>query len=178
MENIKKAKKNFVVCGYSKSGKTTLIKRLIQETDKNVYGFFTEKFPDRLTEDGFCPIYIYPIGSDPIFNDENLIGLGGNGNHYTNSDVFDTKAVEYITTDDPNGIIFVDEVGFLEDKADLFQKKVFEVLAGDIPTVVIMKQKMNFDFMQKLKNLPNIEFLELKEDNRDEIFEQIKSAII
>ena len=169
--------KNFVVCGYSKSGKTTLVKRLIAETNKNVYGFFTEKFPDRLTEDGFCPIYIYPIGNTPIFNDDHLIGLGGHGTHYTNADAFETKAVEYITTDDPNGIIFMDEVGFLEDSALGFQNKVFEVLSGNIPAVVMMKQKMNFDFMKKLKALPNIDFLELTEDNRDEIFEQIKRAI-
>lgn len=171
--------KKFIVCGYSKSGKTTLIKRILASTDKKVYGFFTEKFPDRLTEDGLCPVYIYPILEEPIFDVDHLIGLGGEGTHYTNVEVFNKCGIEYISCKDKDSLLLIDELGFLEDKAEEFQKRIFEILKSDICAVIAMKQKMQFSFMQKLKALTkegSIEFIDLSEENRDEVFEYIKSS--
>lgn len=167
----------FIISGYKQSGKSTLIKRLLKETNRPVTGFFTEKFPDRLTGDGLCPIYIYPVMSDPIFDDEHLIGLGGNGTHYTNTEVFDRIGVELLNCQGKNTLIVMDELGFLEGKAERFRSKVFEVLASENPVVIIMKQKMRESFMQELRAFPMAEYFELTLENRDGIFEYIKEKL-
>ena len=97
--------KKYVIMAHRGTGKSTLAAKIIKETKRNVYGFYTRKFPDRLTEDGFCPIYIYPVTGDPVFDDAHLIGLGGKGNHYTNTDVFDDVGVKLISCSDPDGLI-------------------------------------------------------------------------
>lgn len=165
--------KKFVVSGYKESGKTTLITKILDSWEGPVLGFFTKKFPDRLTPDGLCPIYIYSVGSDPIFDDAHLIGLGGEGTHYTNSEVFDEIGTKLITADDASSLIVMDEVGFLETDASLFKEKVFEVLRSDNPVVLIMKQKMQLDFMKALKDFPGIEFIELSIENRNWVAEHI-----
>ena len=166
--------KNIVIAAYKNVGKTTLAEKIIKETDRNIYGFFTRKFPDLITDDGLVPIYIYPAGSNPIIDKDHLIGYGGKGNHYTNAEIFDDAGVSYITTDDPNGIIIMDELGFLERDAKKFQEKVFECLAGPIPTIVMMKTKMREEFMQKLKDMPDIEYIFMTEENRDAVWAFIK----
>lgn len=165
--------KKFVICGYKESGKTTLIKKIVENYKGPVVGFFTEKFPDHLTDDGLCPIYIYDINGAAILDDDHLIGLGGEGTHYTNTEAFDSVGVKLITTDDKSALIAIDEIGFLENEAMRFQEKVFEILKGDSPVVIIIKQRMQFDFLKKLRDFPGIEFLELSVDNRDEVCEYI-----
>ena len=165
--------KKFVVCGYKESGKTTLIKKVIQNYDKSVVGFYTKKFENRLTEDGLCPIYIYDINSDAVLDDEHLIGLGGEGTHYTNVEVFDNVGVELISTDDKTSLIAIDEIGFLENEAKVFQEKVFEILESENPVVMIIKQRMQFSFLKRLKEFPGIEYIELTLDNRDEVCDHI-----
>ncbi len=166
--------KKFVVMAHRGSGKTTLAERIIKECNRPVYGFFTRKYPDRLTEDGLCPIYIFPAGGEPVFDDAHLIGLGGNGNHYTNTDVFDQTGVSLLECDDKNGIIIMDEIGFLEMEAELFKSKVLEVLGGDIPVLLMLKAKMRNEFVRAVRSYPGIEFIYMDETNRDQVYETIK----
>ncbi len=167
--------KNFVVCGCRESQKKKLAEEIIRRSKRNVYGFFTEKFPER-AEDGFCPIYIYPAGGEVIFDEDHLVGLGGGGTHYINSEVFDGLGTALISCGDSNGLIIMCELGFLETEAKGFQDKVFSCLAGEIPTVVIMKQKLQYEFMQKLRDLEGVEYAELRSDNFDEILERVVKA--
>lgn len=168
--------KSFVICGYKESGKQEFARRLIERTRRKVYGFITEKFPDKAI-DGLCPIYIYPAGGQPQFDKDHLIGLGGEGTHYTNTDVFDTAGVELISTDDKDGFILMAELGFLETGADQFRRKVFECLTGDIPTVVIMKQKMQYEFMRQLRAFSGIEYIELTPGNFDELLDRVTGEL-
>ena len=166
--------KKYVIMAHRGTGKSTLAARITKETKRNVYGFYTRKFPDRLTEDGFCPIYIYPAGGEPVFDDAHLIGLGGKGNHYTNTDVFDDIGVKLISCSDPQGLIVMDEIGFLEMKAERFKSKVFEVLSGDMPVLLMLKAKLRFDFLKEISTFKGVEFIYMDEDNRDEVYEMIR----
>ncbi len=169
---------NFVVCAHSGVGKSYLANKLIESTKRDVCGFFTRKFPELCDEnDGLCPIYIYPAGGSPVFDEDHLIGLGGEGTHYTNVEVFNSVGVDLITSDNPNALIIMDEIGFLEAQAEKFQAKVIECLTGNIPTVVFLKEKMQVEFIKKLSTLAGTEFIYLTESNRDEVFERILSEI-
>ena len=166
--------KKFVVMAHRGVGKTTLAARIIKETNRNVYGFYTRKFPDITTEDGLCPIYIYPVTGEPVFDDAHLIGLGGKGNHYTNTDAFDDIGTALISCSDPNGLIVMDEVGFLEMKAERFKSKVFEVLSGNTPVLLMLKARLRFDFLKQISTFKGVEFIYMDVSNRDEVYEMIR----
>jgi len=165
-----------VVCAYKGVGKTTLAKKVIENSKKEVYGYFTSKFPDRLTSDGLCPIYIYPAGKEPIFDDNHLVGYGGGGTHYTGIEAFNTTGVELISV--PKGkedeaLIVMDEVGFLEGKAEDFKKKVFECLLGKSDVLLMLKQFAREPFLEDIKNHPGIKYYDMNEDNRDDITRKV-----
>ena len=169
--------KNYVISGARHVGKTTMAKKIIANTSKNVYGFMTFKSPEE-QESRLYPVYIGPATAEPKFSEENLVGMCGGKQHYCNIDVFDNLGVELLTTTDPNGLIIMDELGFLESDAKLFQAKVFECLAGEIPTIAFIKKRMQIEFMQKLRDFPGIEYVELSEENRDEIYEKIMKDLM
>ena len=170
--------KHFVVCAFRHVGKTYLADRVIRETKRNIYGFSTRVFPELADKfDGMAPIYIFPAGAEPVFDDDHLIGLGGGANHYTNTEVFDSLGVELLDCNDPNGLIIMDEVGFLEMSAEKFQARILECLAGDIPCLVMLKMKLQFEFIKKLSTLEGTEFIIMNEDNRDQVYESIISRL-
>lgn len=166
----------FVIMAQRHIGKTTLAERIIRDTDRKVYGFFTRKFPDR-KKGGRCPLYIFPAGSDPIFDDEHLAGFSDEESYSVNLSVFDTVGVKLLTVDDPNGLIIMDEVGFMESKAEKFREKVFECLSGDIPVVLMMKFKLDEEFMQQIAAFPDAEFVVMNEENRDGVYARIRSEL-
>jgi len=71
----------------------------------------------------------------------------------------------------------MDEIGFLEMSAEKFQAKVFECLKGDVPCLIILKMKMDVEFIKKLSTISGAEYIILDEANRDEVSERILSAL-
>jgi len=174
--------KNIVICAYKGVGKSTLVKKLIAEltADPEIFGFSTKKFNDMLVDDVFSPIYIFPVGKEPVFEDKYLVGLGGLGTHYINPEVFDEIGVQLLTVPESkkaNALIIMDEVGFLEANALKFRQKVLDCLTGDIPCLVMMKQKMDEPFMQEIKALPGIDFIDMTPENRDQIFDYVLKKV-
>ncbi len=169
--------KNFMISAYKHVGKTTLVKKLIENTNKNVFGFFTCKAEHLATEDGMCPVYIYPIGQEPVYDAEHLIGYCGGGHHYTNPEVFDRLGIKYLEDLTENPLAIIDEIGFLEADAKAFQARVFELLDSNIPVLLSIKQRQDVDFINRLKAYPDKDFIEFDENNRDEIYEYIQHQL-
>ena len=151
-------------------GKTTLVNRIIKNRQGNVCGFFTKRYLSLIDEDGLYPIYMYDINSKPILDNNHLIGTCGNGKHYTNIDVFNNLGVELITTNNPNDLIIMDEVGFLEMNAEKFKNKINEVLSSENPVLIMLKQRLDIDFLKDIKENKNVEFIKMDISNRDDVY--------
>lgn len=154
-------------------GKTTLVKKILTKRKTNVCGFFTLRFPDLVDSQGQCPIYIYGINEEPTIDDNHLVGTCGNGKHYSNEDVFNNLGIKYITTKNSKDLIVMDELGFLEMNAEEFKNKVFDVLTSDNPVLITLKQRLDIDFLKKIKENNNIEFINMNIENRDDVFNYI-----
>ena len=154
-------------------GKTTLVKKIIKKRKTNICGFFTLRFPGLVDEDGQYPIYIYGIKEKPTIDSNHIVGTCGNGKHYSNDEVFNDLGKKYITTSNPKDLIIMDELGFLEMNAEEFKNKVFDVLASDNPVLIMLKQRLDIDFLKKIKENDNIEFIKMDIDNRNEINEYL-----
>ena len=164
----------FVIMAEKEVGKTTLVNKILKNRQGNACGFFTKRYLSLVDEDGQYPIYMYGINEKPILDNDHLIGTCGNGRHYTNIDVFNSLGVKLITTNNPNDLIIMDEVGFLEMNAETFKNKVKEVMSSSNPMLIMLKKRLDIEFLREIKENKNIEFIEMNLDNRNKIYEYIK----
>ena len=160
------------------TGKTTLVNRLLRETDRKICGFSTRKIDELATEEGYCPVYISPVGEEPVIDDDYCLGLCGKGRHYTNPKAFDEAGVEFLTCSDPDTLIIMDEVGFLELEAEKFKARIFECLASENPVLLMLKERMDIDFLRRIRDFEGVEFIQMTEQNREEVYKHVKEAYI
>ena len=165
-------KKHILICGDRGAGKSTLIERLLAECPLPRYGFITKRMePD---ETGFHPIYIHPAGSgDRKYTEENCIGICDGKTHEPAAEVFDHLGTEYIRSARPDGIIVMDELGFLESKAEVFTKAVLTALDGDIPVIAAVKSRTDVPFLNEVRSHPAAEVYYITKENREEVYQTI-----
>lgn len=173
-----KTPRHILICGERGVGKSTLIERLLKSCDLPVYGFLTKRLDK--AEDGMCPIYIYPAGIKPgerTHTVANLVGLSGGGNRRMFTEVFDTLGVEYLRSALPDGLIVMDELGFLEAQADAFTSAVLTALNGDIPVIAAVKAQGDLPFLNAVRAHENARLYHIDESNRDALYDELLPVI-
>ncbi|MEA4914732.1 MAG: nucleoside-triphosphatase [Christensenella sp.] len=168
-------RQHILICGEVGVGKSTLIQRLLAQSTRPLYGFITKKLdPD---EDGFHPIYIHPAGGrERRFNEENLIGTCDRRIHNINLDVFNTLGVDYLQAK-PGGIILMDELGFMEAKAEAFTRAVMEALNGDIPVIAAVKARFDIPFLNEVRAHKKAKLYMIMPQNREQLFEELDPLV-
>ena len=115
--------KHILICGERGVGKSTLIRRLLAESTLPVGGFVTR----RLTQadgDGMFPIYLHAAALPPEerpYDPEHLVGTCDSRRSIRYPEAFDRLGPPLLTS---GGLLVMDELGFLENDAHLFQAAV------------------------------------------------------
>lgn len=163
--------KHIAICGDQGVGKSTLLNRLIDTAAPNLpkYGFITKK-----TETAFGDFtYIYQSSTPEnkrVSCCENCVGIRYSGCPIQrNTSVFDTIGVKYLKQVQQNGIVIMDELGFLENDALLFQNEVINILDSNIPAILTLKDK-DTPFLTRIKNHNNLCLYHISSKNRDSLF--------
>lgn len=167
----------YVIVAPRRTGKTTLVNRLIECTSKNVRGFQTARLMNVQDENGLHPLYIFPAGKNIVVDNKHCLGYCGKGVHKVNNDVFNSLGVKLISSDNKDDLIVMDEVGFMEMEATQFKKKIFDVLESKNPVLIMLKDKPGISFLDEIKNRKDIELINMTIENRDEVFELIKDRL-
>ena len=161
---------HLMICGERGVGKSTCIRRLIRESGREISGFVTKS--ESGTEDGFHDIYIHPAGqpeSERHYGKDNLIGSCNKVIHRINTEVFETKGVEYLTGCH-GGIIVMDELGFMEEDAAEFQQAVLDCLEGDVPVIGAIKPRVDVSFLNRIRCMDKVEVIPIYERSREEVY--------
>jgi len=167
--------KHILICGEVGSGKSTLISRLLAHSTRPVFGFITKKLD--ADENGFHPIYIHPAGSNSrLYGEFNLLGTCDRKIHNVNLDVFNTLGVDYLKATQ-NGIIVMDELGFMEADAEAFTSAVFRALDGTIPVIATVKARFDVPFLNDVRAHKNAKLYTITKENRDELFEELLPVV-
>lgn len=167
--------KHIVIAGKRHVGKTTLVNRLLEKYEGPVYGFRTASGTSM--RKGFRSFFIFPAGSDErIESEENHIGDGNGKGPVAYPEVFNNYGVRCLQAE-PDGIIVMDELGFMEKDADRFCARVLELFDGDIPILATAKSGHDIEFLNKLLDHPNADVYYIDVNNRDELYETISSLI-
>ena len=91
-------KRHLLICGERGVGKSTLIRRLLEHSTREVGGFVTKRLPVA-DENGFFPIYLYPtLQSEGERRNEtaNLVGTCDSCSSIRHPEVFDTLGAQLI----------------------------------------------------------------------------------
>jgi len=165
--------RHVIIAGKRKIGKTTLTDRLLEGFSGPVYGFRTA--PGKSMKKGCRSFFIHPAGaSERMESEENHIGDGNGIKPVAYPEAFDGYGVKCLEAE-PDGIIVMDELGFMERDAERFCSRVLELFDGDIPILATAKSGHDIEFLNKLLNHPNADVYYITIENRDELYEILKN---
>lgn len=167
--------KNIFLTGAIHIGKTTALNSFLNSFHGTIGGFKTFPVVQNNEKIGFSMKAINPSdGTMPAFiakkNEEN--------NWAAILGTFDDLGVHILkkALDNRVDLIIMDELGFFEENAYLFQKAVYECLDSKIPVLGVIK-KANSGFLNKLRERKDLEIIEVNEENRDEIPNKISELL-
>lgn len=169
--------KHILICGERHSGKTCLTERLLRECRVPLYGFMTKIMVNR--QDGYHEIYMFPAdGSAGDMSEENYVGSCNTRQRTVNLRVFDTLGVKLLREARPDGIIVMDELGFMEAGSPAFCQAVLARLDGEIPVLATVKAGgVDVEFLQKVRSHPNAALYMVNPENRDELVKTLLPVI-
>lgn len=165
--------KHILICGERGVGKSTLIKKLVAELDTTVSGFVTEKRQIENTDTH--GVYINPAAGERKYCKENMAGFCYDKKWDTYPCVFDEVGAKLIQAD--HGIIVMDELGFMEAKAEVFTQEVMAALDGSIPVIAAVKARKDVPFLNAVRTHPNCVCFTITAENREELMKQLGQTV-
>ncbi|MCH4890807.1 hypothetical protein EZV73_24725 [Acidaminobacter sp. JC074] len=151
---------NILLTGPIQIGKSTILRKVITHLKLQVTGFYTGPFTINNEVIGY-KMYDYNKLTEPF-----IIGLKDTPvscKPYT--EMFETKGLE-ILEKKPKDAYLLDELGFLERHAHTYQKKIHEILDGDVLVLGVLKDKHN-DFLDSIRNRDDVTIIRVSKSNRD-----------
>ena len=157
-------------------GKSTLIRRVLAELDRPVFGFETKKEDSLATEALGSPVYLYPAGEERQQREDNLIGWCKDRHPVTVKAAFDRYAPRLLLPVPHGHVILMDELGTMERVSDDFRAAVLSRLDGSIPVIAAVKDKES-PFLNAVRSHPNCRCFHITEDDRDALFPRVLSFL-
>ena len=168
--------KHILICGERGVGKSTLIRRLLAESTLPVGGFVTRRLP-QADGDGMFPIYLHAAALPPEerpYDPEHLVGTCDSRRSIRYPEVFDRLGPPLLTS---GGLLVMDELGFLENDAHLFQEAVLAALDGSTPVLAAIKPK-DTDFLRRVRQHPHGEVFNITPESREALYQRLRSRIL
>lgn len=158
-------KKNIFITGAPSSGKTTVIKKVIQMIRLQANGFYTEEERINGKRVGFLMKTLDGkqgyLAHEDIQSDLHIRRFGVS---LLNIETIAVPAINPIGEQ----LIILDEIGKMECFSPIFIDAAIRAL--DSPNIVVGTITLGgTDFIQQIKNRPDLEILEVTPENRDEL---------
>ena len=165
---------NLLIAGLPRSGKTTLIKKIIDvdAIGKNARGFLTEEFREEGQRIGFHVITV-PERKKGLLSRKGLPSPYNVGAYAVNIDVLEDLGcqaiLEAIKT---NKIIIVDEIGKMELFSEKFRKSLNKALDSRQKVLATIMERPNV-FADGIKKRPDVRVLYLTRKNFGDVFQEV-----
>lgn len=156
-------------------GKSTIIRRWLEaHPHLRVGGFRT--VPGVTGENGEDTVHIVPAAGTPALTDENRIMFRqGEWPHRRREffpQVFDCVGVALLQDNKDTDILIMDEIGFTEDNAALFQQAVLEKLEGDMPILGVVRALPGV-LADAVRAHPKSRIIAVTQENREEVLKRL-----
>lgn len=147
--------KHLLIKGNSGVGKTTMILDCIASYKNQIGGFVTQRLIEQDGETkGFCLTYIQKVESPrrPYQKSLEHIFIEHCTDGWTkNPEVFTKTGIEMIDDiiNHHRKMAVLDEIGGVELNNKQFMEKLYELLAGNIPCLIVLKNTKNYESMKE-----------------------------
>jgi nucleoside-triphosphatase THEP1 len=156
--------KNILVTGLPRSGKSTLIAKVVRRLKRPATGFFTRELRDKGRRVGFLIETV--DGKTGILAHENIKSRYKVGRYGVNLGDLDQVAVPSMLPSTDDEIVVIDEIGKMECFSRLFKNTLLRVLSLDnqvIGSIAIKGDR----FIQTIKNRDDVALVSISENTRD-----------
>ena len=153
-------------------GKSTLIRRVLEELNRPIFGFETKKETLLSENEKGSPVYIYDVGAPRKQTSENLVGWCKDKCFVTMREAFDRYASKLHPPVPEGHIVLMDEIGFMESFSEDFCRAVLALLDGSAPVIAAVKNK-DFPFLEAVRSHPNCRCFHITEENRDALYTEV-----
>ena len=155
---------NILVTGPPRSGKSTLIEKVVRRISRPATGFFTQELRDKGRRVGFSIATLE--GKTGVLAHQDLRSTFRVGKYGVNLEDLDQIAVPSMLPSTLNQIVVVDEIGKMECFSRLFKETLIKVLSSD--NLVIGSVAIKGDrFIQSIKKRDDVSLVSITEQTRD-----------
>ncbi len=182
--------KNVFITGLPKTGKTYLIKKVLERYSKKIFGFYTQEIIFENKRVGFSIINdygdkeIFALKHEYIKNKDIFIKEKYNGliKHYKKYDVlidnFEKIAVNYLENKILNenisykNIFIIDEIGSIELLSERFCHLVIKILNSNNYLLATLRYN-TYPFVDDIKKFRNSKIFKLEKNNFNKIYSSV-----
>lgn len=156
-----------LICGDVQVGKSTLIRRLLDDMQTPVYGFITKRLPE--DPDGVSRVYLYDAAHPVEPRRGSVIIELGEGGYVGHPELMDHPGSDYLRGIPEGSLVLMDEIGTLESASPEFQAAVFDILDGSYDVLAAVKAQ-NTDFLRAVRKHPDCELYIITPENREQLY--------
>jgi nucleoside-triphosphatase len=156
-------------------GKTTLIKRVVNNLPQGAGGFYTEEIRDHGMRAGFKIVTVdgeKAVFAHVDFKTPDHVGKYG----------LDLPALERIGVGavrqaiQARRLVVIDEIGPMELRSRIFREAVNEALDGELPVLATIFARP-LPFTEAIKSRPDVTLIEVRPDNRERLVSELSERI-
>lgn len=159
---------NILLTGPPRSGKSTLIEKVVKKIKRPATGFLTRELREQDKRVGFLIETI--DGKTGLLAHQNIKSNCRVGKYKVNLEDLEKIAVPSMLPSSSDQIVVVDEIGKMECFSRLFRETLLRVLSSEnqlIGSIAIKGDR----FIQKIKNRDDVELVSITEKTRDAALE-------
>lgn len=165
-------RKNILLTGMPKSGKSTLLERIVAE-QINTIGFLTKEIRENGERTGFEVINYRgehtPIASTK-FNTNIRVSR-----YFVNIENLD-KTVPSVSSFNKNNLLYLDEIGLMQIYSEKFKNLALKYLDSENLCLATIKV-YNDEFMNNIRSRKDIILVEINPENREERYQFVTKLI-
>lgn len=162
--------KHVFLTGEKGVGKSTLIRRILEQGKRSYGGFFTVR-TDKVYG-GRYSVHLIEAGRGDGPSEENLLFFCDVPDEINREEQFNTLGCKALQNAAGAGLIIMDELGTHEVNAAEFCSAVMRILDGDVPVLGVL-QKADSPFLEKVANHPKVQLIEVTKENRNGLLKEL-----
>ena len=155
-----------LLTGLPGAGKSTIVRAMLSASGRDPRGFYTAKGAP--AEDGSVPVFLRPASGE---GEPRLVGRVYPDRAEGCPEAFDASAA--LLEGIPEGsLVVMDELGFMENRAEVFKARVLAVLAGDYDIIAVIKPRST-PFLDAVRAVGGVELVGVDETDREALLREL-----